>query len=300
MEIGAWTTNGEWSSTPELNKIYREIRSLGLETNLAELEAFGFTVIPNALSSDLTEALRDAVLESAEVNFKRKLDLEGEQALHEIQLAPYLLYKDPLFEQALLNPKPLALITYLLGYSCWLSSLTSHVKGPGEVGLPLHSDTANGVPEPFSPYSHVANCNYALTDYTEERGALAMVPGSHRYFRQPTAAENKLAGDGRNPDAIPIEVPAGSAIVWHGNTWHGSFPRKVSGLRVNLSMYFCRQYMAPQELYGDRTPPELLQRHGPNSRMAQLLGLNHFNGWRDEGPALDARKGMFAGRNWQS
>ena len=122
-----------------------------------------------------------------------------------------------------------------------------------------------------------------------------MVPGSHRHFRQPTTFENKLAGNERNPHVIPIEVPAGTAIVWHGNTWHGSFPRKMPGLRVNLSMYFCRQYMAPQELYADRVPDDLLKRHGRNSRMAQLLGLNHFNGWRDEGPQMQ-RSAHHAGR----
>src|SRR5512141_3119482 len=142
------------------------------------------------------------------------------------------MFKDPLFEDAVLNERPLALITYLLGQSCRLSSLTSHVKGPGGPGLLLHSDTANGMPAPFSPFSHVANCNYALTDYTREGGALAMVPGSHRYFRQPTRVELELDGPGRNPDAVAIEVPAGSAVVWHGNTWHGSFPRKTPGLRI--------------------------------------------------------------------
>ena len=300
MEVGEWTSNGEWSATPELNRAYREIRSLGLETNLAELEAFGFTVIRDALSPRLTIDLRDAVLRAAEENFHRPLDLDGEQGLHEVRLAPYLLFKDPVFEQALLNPKPLALITYLLGYSCWLSSMTSHVKGAGEVGLLLHSDTANGFPAPFSPYSQVANCNYALTDYTEEAGALAMVPGSHRHCRQPTSAENKLAGEGRNPHVIPVEVPAGTAIVWHGNTWHGSFPRRTPGLRINLSMYFCRQYVAPQELYSDHVPDELLARYGRESRMAQLLGLNRFNGWRDEGPEMSALRTLPAGRNWHS
>ncbi|MEI9988529.1 MAG: phytanoyl-CoA dioxygenase family protein [Rhizomicrobium sp.] len=300
MEIGEWTAAREWTSTPELNRIYRDIRALGLESNLAELEAFGFTVIRDALDPELTVKLREAVLRSAETSFKKKLDLEKETELHEYKLAPYLLYKDPLFEKALLNPKPLAIISYLLGYSCWLSSLTSHVKGPGEVGLLLHSDTGNGVPAPFSPYSHVANCNYALTDYTEEGGALAMVPGSHRYFRQPTAMENKLVGNERNPHVIPVEVPAGTAIIWHGNQWHGSFPRKMPGLRVNLSMYFCRQYMAPQEVYGDAVPEDLLKRYGRDSRMAQLLGLNSFNGWKDEGPKMSARAAMPAGQTWQS
>jgi hypothetical protein len=34
--------------------------------------------------------------------------------------------------------------------------------------------------------------------------------------------------------------------------------------------------------------------------MAQLLGLNHFNGWRDEGPDLTSRRHMPAGRSWQA
>jgi hypothetical protein len=292
---------GDWAATRDLNGIYADIRRLGLETNLAELEAFGFTVIEGALSPNLTRRLRGAVLDAWEERYGRTLDLEHETALKEVELASYLVFKDPVFEEAVLNEKPLALITYLLGQSCWLSSLTSHVKGPGKVGLLLHSDTANGVPAPFSAYSHVANCNYALTDYTEAGGALAMVPGSHRLHRQPTRWEIHLSGNERNQHAVPIEVPAGSAVVWHGNTWHGSFPRTVPGVRVNLATYFCRQYMAPQEIYADSPQAaKVVERHGRASRMAQLLGFNHFNGWREEGPDLKGRLAMPAGRTWQS
>ena len=34
--------------------------------------------------------------------------------------------------------------------------------------------------------------------------------------------------------------------------------------------------------------------------MAQLLGLNRFNGWRDEGPEMKALRTLPAGRNWYS
>ena len=33
---------GDWPATRDLNDLYREIRSLGLEAQVAELEAFGF------------------------------------------------------------------------------------------------------------------------------------------------------------------------------------------------------------------------------------------------------------------
>ncbi len=290
---------GDWRATRDLNDIYREIRGLGLESNVAELDAYGFTVLEGALSPELTERLRHAVTRAAEKRSGRTFDLEGETELENFDLVPYLLFKDRAFEEALLNPGPLALVTYLIGKSCLLSSLTSHFKGPGGFGIPLHSDTANGFAAPFSPYSHVCNCNYALTDYTEERGALALVPGSHRHFRQPTRHEFMLHGEQRNPHAIPIEVPSGTAVIWHGNTWHGSYARGVPGLRINLAMYFCRQHIQPQENYKDHVPDEILERHGASSRFATLIGKDTHYGWTDEGPKLD-ELGRRAGRSWHS
>ena len=110
---------------------------------MAELEAFGFTTRSGPLSRETVERARNVILDTAEARVGRKLDLQSEGKLaelaggREVAGQHYLLYKDPVFEEIVLNPKPLALITYLLGYSCWLSSLYSHVKGPGEVGLLL-------------------------------------------------------------------------------------------------------------------------------------------------------------------
>jgi ectoine hydroxylase-related dioxygenase (phytanoyl-CoA dioxygenase family) len=292
---------GNWSATRELNDLYREIRELGIEGNLAELSAFGFTVIEGALSADLTTRLRTKIIAIAEDRLGRKLDIANEVDTQEINFIPYLLYKDPVFQEALLERRQLALITYLLGQHCQLSSLSCHLKGPGGAGLLLHSDTGNGVPAPFSPYSLVANCNFALTDYTEERGALAMVPGSHNLARHPTVSERGLDGNDRNPDAIPIEVPAGSAVVWHGNTWHGSFPRKIPGLRINLSTYYCRQFIVPQENYKDHVPAGYLDGNPDAARLGRLLGQETVHGWRDDGPSerFNERRGV-AGRTWQA
>jgi hypothetical protein len=283
MEIAAW------SACPELVETYREIQALGLVENLAELETFGYTVIEGALTPDQVVRMRTRILELAELRLGKRLDLENETEHNETKYAHYLLFEDPLFKEAVVNPKPLALITYLLGKRCILSSVGSHVKGPGGPGLLLHSDTGNGVLDPFPAYSQVANVNYAMTDYTEERGALAMVPGSHRLQRQVTASERGLDGNERNPNAIPIEVPAGSAVVWHGNAWHGSFPRKVPGLRVNLACFFCREYIQPQE--DRRVVPDGFLDGEKDERLARLLGKDLVHGWTTEGPVrLYARR----------
>ena len=273
---------GDWRATKDLNEIYREIRDLGMETNLAELEAFGFTVIEGALSPSLTDELRAAVLRASEAFTGRSLDVDGEVGHESTTYVPFLLYRDPVFKRSVLNPGPLALVTYLLGRHCVLSSLGCHLKGPGGSGLLLHSDQANGIPQPFPPAAQVANCNYALTDYTEAAGALAIVPGSHRHLRQPTRHEVGLEEPHRNPGVVAVEVPAGSAIIWHGATWHGSFPRKEPGLRINLSNYFCRPHLMPQERFREHVPDGFLD--GEDPRLARLVGCDLGYGWTDDGP----------------
>lgn len=278
---------GDWAATAELNGVYKDARRLGLESNIAEMDAYGFTVVPDALSPELVERCRNAILRVGAERFKSTLDLANETSQVGWKAVFYLLAADRAFEDVVVTERVLTLVTYLLGPNCLLSSIVSHVKGPGGDEIHLHSD--NTVPVPYSAYPHVVNVNYALVDYTEEAGALAMVPGSHRLARQPTLAESKLQGEARNPNAIPIEVPAGSAVIWHGNTWHGSFPRRVPGLRINLATFYVRPYMELQEDYRALIP-EIVGRQGSDSRLARLLGINNQLGWTEDGPDMEALK----------
>jgi hypothetical protein len=292
---------GNWKSTKELNGIYRQIRDLGLETHLAELEAFGFTVIEDALTPEQIEKSRDAILKVTSERWGHEIDIENEAEQAGVDYVPFLLDKDPIFPEIVMNEKPLALITYLMGEHVLLSSMGSHCKGPGGECLPLHSDQGNGmIREGMNSVSHSCNCNYALTDYTEEGGCLGMVPGSHRYFRQPTAQEIMLGGENGNPFAIPMEIPAGAAVIWHGNTWHGSYKRTIPGVRVNLAVYFCRQYIATQEDVRGNVSQELLDQFKDQPRFATLMGQDTTYGWGPDGPDMAKMRSNVAGRTWHS
>jgi len=195
-----------------------------------------------------------------------------------------------------MEEKPLALVTYLLGESCLLSSMGCHFRVPGGLPLMLHSDNGNGTPAPYSSISYVANVNYALTPYSKEAGCLAMVPGSHKLLRQPTLAENfRPRRESREvpleaaewidpPNVVPMEIEPGDAVVWHGNTWHGGFIRQLPGARINLAAYFCRQFVQTQEQHGRAVPKDLLARHANDERFAVLLGQRAPYGWGPEGP----------------
>lgn len=277
-----------WETTRHLNELYRQIRELGLEANVAELDNFGFTVVePDRLAPrGFTDRLREAILRIAEEREGRAPDVVTGSTHVDLprgtgDMIPWLLFEDRVFEEALMNPVALALTTYLLGESCRVSVFNAFLKGPGKVHTHLHNDSgAIGIPDPLAPYAQVANATWVLSDYTKQNGALCFVPGSHRWCRSPTMAE--MTGF---DSAVPLEAPAGSLVVFHGNLWHGAFPRTAPGLRIALASGCVRHYIQPFEDFREGVPAAILERNPP--RFATLLGQKTFHGYRAEGPDYD-------------
>ncbi len=299
-----------WVACEDLNDVMAKIDWLGLAQNVVDLDAYGFTILERLLDDDTLSTARQAILDICEAQTGVKPDFDTGETHPNWRLLPYLMPRHPVFQDILLNEKAVALIHYLLGKSAQLSSMTCHFKGPGDSGqIPLHTDT--GMPAPLPPYSQVANINYALTDYSKDGGCLALVPGSHKWARNPESTEIFLDGPAENKLAEPIEVPAGTAVVWHGNVWHGSYPRKTPGLRLNLAVYHARPYWKLQERYGNELPQEVIDRHGNNPVFRELAGLDDHMGWKEEGPSfLDQKNGGYkaggervlrdARKSWQS
>ncbi len=308
----------DWSTDSPLARLYKEACDLDLESNIAELDTFGFTVVPPDQTADaeLIDGLIRRITEiSADRNKGIKPDFET-GSTHTDFYGPtgqhlfYLMAEGEVFERALMNPVVQALVRYLLGDDLLLSSATSIVKGPGKIPLFLHSDQ----PIHPTPSSLVCNATYVLSDYTRDNGALCFVPGSHRFMRQPSPGENfnfgmampnalaKIAKGELDdivvtepPGLVPIDAPKGSLVVWHGNTWHGALHRTAPGLRVNLILYFCHMALRPQEAYRELLPQEILDRN--DEPFAKLMGKHVHYGWQSEGP--EQRPGLAFERHRQ-
>lgn len=285
-------------------RIMGRIDALGMTGNLLQLLTEGYTVVRGALTEDAVERARTAILRCVAARSGHRLDPDANlpEDYRGMDYVPYLLFEDPVFQEILLEDRTLALMEYLLGESCVLSSMGCHLRGPGGVPLVFHGDTS---PEPMmSDVALVANCNWALTPYSPEAGALVIVPGSHVKKRQPLPCEGWTA-DGRSmsdilaghptqeeldavewqapPNSVTLDLQPGDAVVFHGNTWHGGWRRDIPGLRINLATFMCRQNVLPQEQRGDTRFPEVFERHAHDPRFARLLGARVYSGWREEG-----------------
>ncbi|GIS74562.1 MAG: hypothetical protein CM1200mP12_02810 [Gammaproteobacteria bacterium] len=243
---------------PYLGENLSQIKKFGLQNNISDLEINGFTIIPpkKVASTQFLNKMRKTVLRICHERTGKKFDINKNGQIGKYKAQPqtdsqfllyYLLMADPIFEKWLLNPTLNAMMDYLMKGTQQLSSMTSFIKWQGEgygETLGLHSDTRPSTPEGLIPSSwfDVSNSTYCLTDYTKENGAMAMVPGSHRLYRQPKPGEGV-------DKAVPVEAKAGSLIIFNGGIWHGAFPKKTEGLRLNVTSYFCHRKLKTQEAY---------------------------------------------------
>ncbi len=286
-----------WAEAATIPPAYRFIRERGLEKNLEELEAYGLTVLtPEQIGEpSVVERARKAVLRIAEERTGARHDIEtGEHGKLEADGSTgcqYLLFsfleEDPVFEEIIQHPMTLPLVEYYLGAQCVLSSLTCFIKWADDIGygpnLGLHDDSSLYRAGPLPATPHVFNTNWILTDYTLDNGAFCIVPGSHKLCRHPKPGEGV-------ENAVPVEAPAGSVLVFHGNVWHGAFPRKNPGLRLSINAYYCGPHYRVQESFWGRITDEMLARNG--DRFRELVHYDDRWGFQDaRGPVPYHQRG---------
>ena len=241
-------------SSPNADPIVETIIEHGLERNIVELDAYGFTVIPPeklGTPPDFAERVREAVLDAyrrrhdVEIDVNHSSDLPADNRLYK-----QLIDEDDAITEAVVHPVTLAMARWHCGQSAVLGQTSSIIKPPGpKHRLPLHNDT-HGVPPPQAAYSQVVNTSWVLTDYAGvDDGPTVFVPGSHRWGRAPTPQESQFWEEGAPIEPLPLQAKAGSLAVWSGNTWHGAVPRKTPGLRVTLVLAWMRTYMKPLDMW---------------------------------------------------
>jgi len=280
----------------EGQKIAGQISRLGLEPYVRELEEKGLTVVPpevTGMSPERCDRMVGLLLARAEASTGCGFSLAAGPAeelrfpkgfvdplwLASASSAPkgkppppsqlqlqQLAQQDRAFRDMAVHPVAVALVQQLMGSQVCLSSTNCFIKWRGEgygQNLGMHVDQAT--PAPFGPCLN-CNANWCLTDYTKEGGAFAYVPGSHKLQKYPSLPEAV-------EKAVAVEVPRGSLIFFHGQTWHGAFPRLTDGLRVTVSMYYRHKVIVPQEDLPNIFPPELIEDCDDPKMLQRLVAI---------------------------
>ena len=146
----------------------------------------------------------------------------------------------PLMRDLARLPSVVGVLTHVVGPNVKLMQSMLFLKAAGKPGQAWHQDEAH-IPTRDRSLTGVW---IALDDATVDNGCLWVIPGSHRPgVLYPVRDRPDPRFDGTpeayrfphgDQDAVPVEVPAGSAVVFDGYLLHRSLPNTTRGMRRAL------------------------------------------------------------------
>ena len=186
-------------------RLQADIERYDLKSEIADLETKGYAILPpgKAKPVEFFDRLRETILRLAET---RRYGAFGPASGLGTALY-HLLPQDRIFEEAVMAPTTLTLVTYLLGYRAKLSQSTVLIKDNRAKALPMHADHSGKLPAPWPNISQYSVVTWVTTDYTRENGAVCVWPGSHRFGRP---VPDDVVMDHDREEIEVLEMPKGS------------------------------------------------------------------------------------------
>jgi len=230
------------------------------------LDRDGYLIIENYMGERLLSELRERVGQL----FLSEGDRAGSEFKQEeqTQRLANLVDKGEVFQRAIAMPEILERIAHVLGPEFKLSSLNARSANPHSTWVqPLHADMG-ALPDEKGYW--VANTVWMLDDFTEEDGAIRMIPGSHRRGKLP---QDALADpQAEHPEERLITGQAGTVVVMNAHMWHGGTANRTARPRCAMHAFYARRDK-PQQQYQKRLlRPEVQERLTPTLR--KLLALD--------------------------
>ncbi|WP_448628218.1 phytanoyl-CoA dioxygenase family protein [Geodermatophilus sp. URMC 64] len=235
---------------------------------LADLQAWGFCYLADALPPAQLATVRQRLIEQARAEAEAgigRFDTGAHPSKYEgagiNQRVGMLVNKGVEFHEVIQHPGVSRLLTALLGERYLLTSYTANITAPGCERQLLHQDQGY-VSWPQPAYPIVTQVLWTLDDMTDLNGGTRIVPGSH-LWTEPLQDQNH--------PTIPVEAPAGTAVLMDGRLWHGAGANRADHLRRVLLSNFCRVWVRQQENPFLGLAPEVEASLSPEMR--RLLGF---------------------------
>ena len=231
----------------------------------SDLDTYGLGLIADALSAEDCADVRERVFQIAaeDIAAGRGYDYdEGNQRVWA------LLNRGDVFADLVQRDFAIDIIGERLGRPMLLSNFSGNIAGPGGVVGGLHADQFY-VPLPWPDGPLAMNVAWLVTDFTRSNGGTLVVPGSHR--RNPPTPGLRA----RHPECVPVEAPAGTALILDGRLWHQTGENTTADeRRIGLFAYYVKPWMRTQEVWPVSLDPAV--RAAATPLLRELVGETQY------------------------
>lgn len=218
-----------------------------------QLDRDGYVVLPRHLDAQVLATARaeiSSLLES--VDFGSGFDGSRTRRVWA------LLAKTRCIDVAATDPLILDLVDAAIGPGSQFGLTQATQIHPGETAQPLHFD--QGIYPLPRDRDVMITTIWALDDFTAKNGATRIVPRSHH------------EADPRPTTAIPVEMPAGSVLIFRGRLFHGGGANTTSQPRLGVIIDYTQPWLRPCEAHSLSVDLDEVRRLP--KRLRELLGFN--------------------------
>jgi ectoine hydroxylase-related dioxygenase (phytanoyl-CoA dioxygenase family) len=229
-----------------------------LDQARADLEAYGYALVQDALSPEEVRALRERAIAQAEGERQAGCASIGESS----QRIWNPINKGRVFHDLLLNPLVSTIVPEWLGEHFLLQGMVVSIALPGNASSIMHYDQI--CVQPAVPFAMGLNILWFLEDVTAANGGTIIMPASHH-------GEVAPADPFDTEGTVAAAGPSGTALILDSRTWHAIGHNTSGAPRYVIATYFNRSYMRTQENYALSLRPEV--EAGLDERVRIMLGF---------------------------
>lgn len=244
------------------------------QQQLVELEQQGYTIIPDFLSGEqLTTVGR--VYDEILGGYQGRNNFEGNNT----ERIYTLVARHRVFQDIAEDARIMALLDALFLPNYLLTANQAIVISPGETPQPWHTDDSFYPlprPRPMVSLSTIV----AVEDFSAINGGTEIIPGSHLWDDQQIQGYYHSGDSEADPGfaaklegmSQPVEMAAGSCLVFAGTLLHRGGANKGSGTRRAFSNQYCEPWARTQENFFLAVPAREVAQM--SAKMQSLLGYS--------------------------
>jgi phytanoyl-CoA hydroxylase len=248
--------------TEPVHFLSREVGLSAPSVDLAQYQRDGFTLLEDFVSGDELALLRAETTRICRSEFLQPAngdasDISDVEVLRQFLCIHFPHKLSPIMLDLISHPRAVTNLVEVIGPDVKAMQSMMFVKAEGKPGQAWHQD------EYFIPTRDrsLTAVWIALDDATVSNGCLWVLPGSHQ--AGVIYPERQIDDDRfdctteayrfpyRDEDSVPVEVEAGTAVIFNGYLLHRSLPNTAPG---SLRRAVVNHYMSAQSLLPWRPP----------------------------------------------